>query len=172
MEKIREPKPPKGLVRWIYRLPLLFYRAGLNAWMGDRFIHLVHIGRVSGLRRETVIEVVEHDRELDIYYLACGWGSGSDWYRNILKTPDVEATVGKRKFHGRAESMQADFASALFCRYGQLHPQTLQTLARIMGYRIEATDSDYRALGHAIPVIAIQVKEELMQDDLLPRGSL
>jgi deazaflavin-dependent oxidoreductase (nitroreductase family) len=160
MEKIGEPKRPTGLSRFLYRMPIALYRMGLGALMGGRFIHLIHIGRKSGLKRETVIEVVEYDAREDVYYLASGWGEGSDWYRNVLTTPEVNAQVGGRRFHGSAEKIDKEAAAELLSRYGKRHPRPLQTLARVMGYRIEPNDTDYRALGSEIPVVAIHVEDE------------
>jgi len=164
MEKTHEPKRPKGWMRALYRFPLKFYHVGLGVLMGGRFIHLIHTGRESGLRREVVLEVVEHVDRDDIYYLASGWGKGSDWYRNILKNPRIEAQVGRRKFRGRASPVEPDQAADVFSRYGQRHPRALQTLARGMGYRIEAIDEDYRALGLVTPVVAISVENELIRE--------
>ena len=161
MQKLSEPRRPEGLTRFLYRLPLGLYRIGLGALMGGRFMHLIHTGRKSGRRREAVIEVVEFDHSADVYYLASGWGDRSDWYRNILSTPEVEAQVGRRKFSGRAAKMDACVAAELFSRYGERHPRALQALARVMGYRIDADDAEYRSLGRVVPVVAIHVDGEV-----------
>jgi deazaflavin-dependent oxidoreductase (nitroreductase family) len=161
MEKISEPRQPSGFNRMLYRMPLMIYRLGLGPWMGERFIHLVHTGRKSGKLREVVLEVVEYKQEEDTYYLASGWGERSDWYRNILKTPQVEAQVGQRRFRGRAEKVTLDQAAELFSRYGRRHPRALKTLARVMGYRIDASDESYRSLGRAVPVVGVHVEEGL-----------
>jgi deazaflavin-dependent oxidoreductase (nitroreductase family) len=162
MEKTHEPKRPTGLTRAFYRLPIKLYHAGLGAFLGGRFIHLIHTGRKSGLRREVVLEVVEHVEEGDLYYLASGWGNRSDWYRNVLHTPQVEAQVGKRKFTGRMQAVQPDQAAEVFFHYGQRHPRALQTLARGMGYRIVPEADAYRALGRVIPVVCLHVEKILM----------
>ncbi len=160
MEKIAEPKRPAGLTRVLFRFPIALYRWGLGKFMGGRFMCLTHTGRVSGLRRQAVIEVVEFDEGADVYYLASGWGERSDWYRNVLKTPAVEAQVGRRAFRGRVEKVEPEVAAELFSRYGNRHPQALQTLARVMGYRIQAREEEYRALGRVIPVVAVHVKDD------------
>ncbi|TFH38094.1 MAG: nitroreductase family deazaflavin-dependent oxidoreductase [Anaerolineales bacterium] len=166
MEKTHEPKRPRGWARVFYRLPLKLYSFGLGSLLGERFIHLVHTGRVSGLRREVVLEVVEHVHAGDIYYVASGWGARSDWYLNILKDPKVAAQVGSRKFCAQAEPVAPALAAEVFSRYGQRHPRTLQTLARGMGYRIRPGDESYRALGRVIPVVGIRVER------LLPGSAL
>ena len=160
MEKIGEPKRPAGFSRLLYRMPIVFYQLGLGSLMGGRCIHLVHIGRKSGLKREAVIEVVVYNEMEDVYFLASGWGEGSDWYRNVLKTPEVEAQVGGHRFRGHAEKIDVEAAAELFSRYGKRRPRTLQSLARVMGYCIEANETEYRALGREIPVIAIHVESE------------
>jgi deazaflavin-dependent oxidoreductase (nitroreductase family) len=160
MEKIGEPKRPVGFSRLLYRMPIVFYQLGLGGLMGGRFMYLIHVGRKSGLRRKAVIEVVEYDEVEDVYFLASGWGEGSDWYRNVLTTPEVEAQVGGRRFRGCAEKIDKEGAAELFSRYGKRHPRTLQTLARVMGYSIEANDTEYRALGREIPVVAIHVERD------------
>ena len=160
MEKMGQPKRPSGITRWFYRLPIVLYRLGMARLMGNRFIYLAHTGRRTGLQRETVIEVVEHDDAKDIYFVASGWGVRSDWYRNVLATPQVEAHVGNRQFQGKAAQVEKTMAAEVFSRYGERHPRALKALARVMGYRIEANDEDYRALGREIPVVAIRVEAD------------
>lgn len=160
MEKTHEPRRPKGWTRTLYRLPLTLYHLGLGPLLGGRFIHLIHTGRVSGVQREVVLEVVEYVDLEDLYYLASGWGKASDWYRNILKTPQVEAQVAGRKFRGQASPVTPEQAAEVFSRYGQRHPRALRTLARGMGYRIDADDESYRSLGRVVPVVQIRVEKE------------
>lgn len=160
MQKIGQPSRPSGITRWFYRLPIVLYRLGMARLMGERFMYLAHTGRRTGLRRETVIEVVEHDDAKDIYFVASGWGVRSDWYRNVLATPHVEAQVGGRQFQGEVAQVEKTAAGEVFSRYGERHPRALKALAQVMGYRIEATDDDYRALGREIPVLAIRVEAD------------
>ena len=102
------------VTRWFYRLPIVLYRLGMARLMGNRFIYLAHTGRRTGLRRETVIEVVEHDDAKDIYFVASGWGVRSDWYRNVLATPQVEAHVGNGSLAGQLRA-KASMALLLIC---------------------------------------------------------
>ena len=60
---------PHGLLRFGLRLPIWLYRLHLGWLFGNRFLLLTHIGRKSGLPRQTVIEVVKHDKESDRFFV-------------------------------------------------------------------------------------------------------
>ena len=50
----------------------------------------------TGLR-QTVIEVVSHEKEPDTYFVVSGWGAKSDWYQNIEKNPQVAISTLRRR---------------------------------------------------------------------------
>ncbi len=105
MSKSIVDRPPSKALRLGLRLPIWLYRARLGWLLGDRFLMLTHTGRKSGLPRQTVIEVVQHDKGTDTYYVVSGWGEKSDWYQNIRKSPSVTVHVGGRgSGHRRSSS--------------------------------------------------------------------
>ena len=75
------------------RFMLLLWRLGLGAWInawpevGGRILVITHTGRVTGFRRRTPVNFAIVGGEI---YCAAGFGSISDWYRNILANPQVE----------------------------------------------------------------------------------
>src|SRR5690348_10009358 len=71
--------PPSGVLRLVLRLPIALYRLKLGWLLGQRFVLLHHIGRKSGQVRETVVEVVVHDRASDTYSIVSGWGKRANW---------------------------------------------------------------------------------------------
>ncbi len=64
--------PPDKALRFGLRLPIWLYRMKLGWLLGNHFLLLVHIGRKSGKSRQTVIEVVQHDKKTDTYYVVSG----------------------------------------------------------------------------------------------------
>ena len=122
-EKIREVNPPRGLFRWLVRLPVWLYRARLGGMLGDRFLMLTYIGRKSGQPRQVVLEVVRHDKDTDTYYVAVGFGERTDWYRNVLKTPEVVVQSGWRQLAARAERLPP----ASICAFYSLRLATRKT---------------------------------------------
>ena len=94
--------PPKGLFRWLLRVPIYIYRAGLGFVFGHRFLMMTHHGRKTGRRRYVVVEVVDRDRAHNRYYIASGFGEKSDWLRNIQHDRRVEVRVAFQRFRGNA----------------------------------------------------------------------
>jgi len=152
-EKISDPAPPRGLARLTFRLPIWLYHLHLGWLLGGRFLMLTHIGRKSGLPRHVVIEVVRHNRSTDAYYVASGWGEKSDWFRNVMKNPDVVVQSGTRKLNMKAQRLSPEAAEDEMLDYYHRHPAMLRELARVMGYRIDGTEEDVRALGRLVPMI-------------------
>ena len=48
VEKVSELKPPTGISRLLFRAPIWLYDLNLGWIMGNRFLKITHIGRVSG----------------------------------------------------------------------------------------------------------------------------
>jgi hypothetical protein len=87
--KLSDTKLPHGVLRWLLRMPIWLHRLHMGWLLGDHFLMLTHIGRKSGLPRQSVLEVVGHDEATGIYIIASGWGEQADWLRNIQKHPNV-----------------------------------------------------------------------------------
>ncbi|MFQ5859416.1 MAG: nitroreductase family deazaflavin-dependent oxidoreductase [Anaerolineae bacterium] len=149
-------RPPRGLSRMLYRLPIWLYRLRLGRLLGERFLLLNHIGRKSGLSRQAVLEVIRHDRVSDTYFVASGWGEKADWFRNIQKTPEVVIDVGRRHLGAVAERLRQEQTERELLDYAQRHPTAFRALARLIGYRVTDSEEDVRALARQIPILALR----------------
>lgn len=146
--------PPKGFARWFMRMPITFYKIGLGGLMGGRFLLLNHVGRKSGLPRQVVLEVVNHDAARDTYTVASGFGSTSDWYRNLQARPDVTIQVGRRKLAVRAHFLTQDQGGEVMMDYARRYPKAAMALSKTLGYPVGAgTPEDYRRVGEGIPFV-------------------
>lgn len=151
MEIIDRPGPPTGVRRMLWRLPIWLYRLRLGWLTGGRLMLLTHVGRVTGRRRTAVIEVVQHDA--DGYVAASGFGPRADWYRNIQAHPEVTITVGARTIPVTAHPLTGEQGADLMAAYAPRHPALARHLCRVMGYRVDGTDTDYRQVGARIPFV-------------------
>ena len=68
------PAPPRGLLRALLRLPVHLYHAHLGVLLGHRFLMLIHTGRRTGGRHETVLEVIRYEQGAREAVVAAGWG--------------------------------------------------------------------------------------------------
>jgi deazaflavin-dependent oxidoreductase (nitroreductase family) len=150
-------RSPRGLLRGALRLPILLYRLRLGWVLGERFLELTHIGRHSGFPHRTVVEAVYHDPATDTFYIASGWGGHSDWYRNVLKTPQVSVGVGRRHFKSTATHLTPEEAKRVLQEYSLRHSLAFQELAVVMlGHRYETTEEAVDHLAKNVPLLALR----------------
>jgi deazaflavin-dependent oxidoreductase (nitroreductase family) len=156
-EKVKEIRPPRGFARLAYRLPIQLYKLGLGSLLGSRFLMLTHTGRKSGLERHTVLEVVRYDKVKTTFVVAVGFGPSSDWYRNILSNPHVIIQCGNHRWKMNASLLDSDQAGEELVDYAHRHPYALRELSRFMGYRLDGSQEDIRALGKMLLMVAFLV---------------
>jgi hypothetical protein len=73
-------------LRGLLRAPLYLYRGKCGWLFGHRFLLLIHLGRRTGLRRYTVLEVIDYRDELPEAVVMSAFGPGAGWLRNIGAT--------------------------------------------------------------------------------------
>jgi len=160
MSKSIVDTPPGKALRFGLRLPIWLYRARLGWLLGDRFLMLTHTGRKSGLPRQVVIEVVQHDKQTDTYYVVSGWGEKSDWYQNIRKTPSVTIHTGGRTFHSKAEFIPVEKAIDILKAYARDHPIAFNELSGLfLGERMKPGSDAPERLARKMPMVAFHPEQ-------------
>jgi deazaflavin-dependent oxidoreductase (nitroreductase family) len=159
-EKISEPKLPRGLSRIAFRFPIWLYHAHLGWILGTRFVLLTHTGRKSGLPRQTVLEVVRYDKATGGCVVASGWGVKSDWFHNLTANPNITFQIRNKRMVGIAERLTPDEGAQALFEYARNYKLALRELARFMGYRLDGTDEDVRALGRILPMFIFKPSSE------------
>ena len=148
-------KPVTGLKKFFFRAPLFLYRIGLGGLLGQRFLLLNHVGRKSGKPRQNVLEVVNHDKATDTFYIASGFGKRSDWYQNIIAQPKVTIQVGWRKMAVTAVPLTPEQSGQAMVDYARRYPTAAKNLSKILGFNV-STEEEYRTVGRdSIPFIAL-----------------
>ena len=154
MKIVKNVQPPTGLSRLLFRTPIYFYRLGLGWLFGERLMLLNHIGRVSGKQRQTVLEVVTHDRADNSFVVASGWGPTAAWYRNVVHTPDVSIQVGRRTTLVTALPLPESEGADIFAQYAARHRTVAKNLLpRLMGFAVDGSEADFRAVGQRMPFV-------------------
>ena len=77
---------------------MLVYRLGLGTLLTPWVLLLTTRGRVTGQARRTPLWYV---REGDVVYCISGWGTTSDWSRNLSKDSRALVQIGRRRWETR-----------------------------------------------------------------------
>ena len=154
--KISEPKLPRGLSRLVFRFPIKLFHAHLGWVLGTRFVLLTHTGRKSGLPRQTVLEVVRYDKNTGACIVASGWGEKSDWFQNVTANPEVAFQVRNRRTAGIAERLSPEAGADELWKYAHRYPLAMRELVRFMGYQVDGSNEDIRALGRILPMFILK----------------
>lgn len=129
MAKILKDQPlPKGIMRLLNSVPILFYKCGLGFVFGKRFLMLTHIGRKSDLAHDTVLEVVKSDEYSKRYYVASGWGEKSNWFQNIIINPEVKIQVRNEEVNALLKRLELEQAIEVLLEYANIYPKAFSIL--------------------------------------------
>jgi deazaflavin-dependent oxidoreductase (nitroreductase family) len=93
------------LLRLMLKAPTLIYRGPLADLLRSRCVMLLTTrGRKTGRPRTGGVSFmpIEDGR----YIVFSGWGTTSNWYRNIRANPDVIVTVGRRRMRAKARLVE------------------------------------------------------------------
>jgi hypothetical protein len=91
--------PPRGWLKFFFKIPVIIARIGFAGWerlIGVEWMLLTTVGRKSGKKRFSMVDVLLHDEKTDTYFIEVGFGKRSDWYRNIQAQPNFEAQAGRQ----------------------------------------------------------------------------
>ena len=159
-----EQRKPGPFLTFLFRVPLVLYRLGLGWLLGGRFLLLQHTGRKSGLQRQTVLEVAGHDRETDTYYIASGFGRGSQWFKNVQANPEVTIQVGARRIDATADVLDPQASGQKMVEYARQHPIAARELAGVLGFEVDGTEQRYREIAREfLPFVALRPRRVLQE---------
>jgi len=123
---------PKGLLKWLFKTPILLYRLGLGLLVGRLFMVLTTTGRKSGLPRRTAIEFHEFEGKLTVL---SGWGTKTDWYLNLQANPLATVQTWRGPQPVRARRMDSDEELARAFGWAQSNP-TMRKMMKLAGFQM------------------------------------
>jgi len=149
-----------GGLRLVFRAPVYLYRWHWGWVLGHRFLLLTHTGRRSGLRRQTVLEVVEYRKSVPEAVVVSAFGVNADWLRNIEATPDEEVTVGSAHFAASHRILSEEEAMAVITSYERhnrlIAPLVHAGLSWVAGWPYHGDEQDRRRLIGQLPLVAFR----------------
>ncbi len=152
--------PTSRTLRWLFRAPVYLYHWRCGWLLGNRFLLLIHIGRRTGLRRETVLEVVEYRNDGPEAVVISGFGPAADWLRNIAAMPNPEVVIGSHRFAATYRVLGEDEAVRVIESYEHRHPFVAPiiraVLSRLVGWSYTGSKEDRRKVARQLPFIAFR----------------
>ncbi|HJU17336.1 MAG TPA: nitroreductase family deazaflavin-dependent oxidoreductase [Stellaceae bacterium] len=149
-----------GAQRLLFRAPVYLYRWRCGRLLGRRFLLLIHTGRRTGRRRETVLEVVEYREAGPELVVVSAFGRNADWLRNIAATPGPEVVIGRERFVAAHRLLDPEEAMGVIERYEQRNrlvaPIVRRVLSRLLGWPYRGSASDRRRLVDELPFVAFR----------------
>jgi len=98
----------RQLFKFFNHFMLLLWRLGLGSWVNfspqvsGRIMVITHRGRMTGRKLRTPANYAILNGDI---YCTAGFGKKSDWYRNILASPEVEVWLPDGWWSGIAEEV-------------------------------------------------------------------
>jgi deazaflavin-dependent oxidoreductase (nitroreductase family) len=151
---------PGSVLAFALRLPGYLYRWRLGWVFGHRFLLIVHIGRRTGALHQTVVEVLHYDSSSSEAVVMSGWGSRSDWFRNIEAAGIAEVVIGRRRFSTTHRVLDEEEASRILADYERrnrwITPIVRKVLGALVGWKYDGSEQSRRSLVRQLPLIAFR----------------
>jgi deazaflavin-dependent oxidoreductase (nitroreductase family) len=152
-------------LRRLFRVPVCLYRWNLGWLLGQRFLLLIHIGRRTGLRRNTVLEVMEYRKEGPEAVVMSAFGRNADWLRNIEATPDPEVVIGSQHFAATHRFLDEEEAIRVITGYERrnwfIAPIIRAVFSRLLGWPYDRSKSARRRVVAQLPLVAFRPADRL-----------
>ena len=144
---ISSARRPHGFLRRVVRAPLWLYHRDLGTLLGKRFLYLAHQGRLTGLRRETVLEVARLDHETGEVVVFSAWGPRADWYKNLRAGRALEIRIGHLRLpEPEHRFLPEEERRAALLAYKEAYPLTWRALVRLIGLPADPKNDDIGGL--------------------------
>lgn len=151
---------PGPLLRRLLRLPARLYDRHAGWLLGHRFLRLTHTGRRSGRRFHTVLEVVGIDPTTGEIVVLAGFGTATDWYRNVRARPDVEIEIGRFRFRAVGRVLDPDEAVAALADYERRNrlvaPVVRRVLSGLVHWTYDGSAAARQRLVRQLPLVAFR----------------
>lgn len=151
---------PGPVLRRLFRAPTALYDHNLGWLFGHRILRLTHTGRRSGRSYRTLLEVIGIDHTNGEVYVLVGFGTSSDWYRNIQARPATEVVLGRERFRPEHRILDERQAVAVLADYERrnrwITPIVRRGFSWLVGWSYDGSSADRAQLAQELPIVAFR----------------
>ncbi|MGH2867018.1 MAG: nitroreductase family deazaflavin-dependent oxidoreductase [Solirubrobacteraceae bacterium] len=158
-------RTPGPILTSLLHAPAHLYDCHAGWLLGRRFLRLTHLGRRSGRRYETMLEVIGQDHRTREVFVIAGLGPQAQWYRNLLAHEAIEVAIGHDRFTPTHRQLDTTEASAVLAQYEHrnrlIAPIIQRLLSWLVGWSYDSTQDARRRLVTQLPVIGLRPTSRL-----------
>jgi len=151
---------PSKLIRELLRLPIPLYRMHLGWLLDHRFMLLTHRGRKSGRVRHTVLEVIRYDPSSRESLVLSGWGTESEWFRNIETAPALAVQIGQERFEPIQRILTDEEGYAALNKWEHQHRLQAWLFRKFFGLPSEPTSQNLRDFVASHPLVTFRPRTQ------------
>lgn len=154
-------KRPGKFLKFFFKVPVWMYKIGFGGFerlVGAQWMLITHIGRKSGKRYDSMVDVMDYDKATDTYYIEAAYGTRADWYRNIQASPNFEARVGRRKFEARAKALSTEGSADMLVKFYREKPVYTRSVMAMVGMKFNG-EEDLRAMASKLLLFAVHPED-------------
>ena len=107
-----------------------------------------------------MVEVLHYDPSSEEAVVMSGWGSRSDWFRNIEAAGTAEVVIGRRRLpvtHGVLDVEEASQVLADYERRNRwIGPIVRTALGALVGWKYDGSENSRRSLVRQLPLVVFR----------------
>lgn len=138
------------------RLPRPLYHHGWGRLLGHAFLLIVHQGRKTGRRRETVVMALTYDAETGEAVVCSAWGPNTEWMRNLRAHPVLQIQIGRETYVPEQAFLSEDEAVAVASEFRDRHPRRLRLFSTILGWGDLGSEAAVRDFVRSRPFVVFR----------------
>jgi deazaflavin-dependent oxidoreductase (nitroreductase family) len=155
---------PGPIMSRALRVPARVYDLNAGWIFGRRFLLLSHIGRHTGERHRTMLEVIGESPSTGEFIVVAGLGRSAQWYRNLQVQEATEVAVGRHRFRPVHRELDADEAVEVLAAYERrnrlLGPIIRWALTWLVGWPYDGTAAAQARLVAELPMVALRPRPQ------------
>jgi deazaflavin-dependent oxidoreductase (nitroreductase family) len=124
------------------------------------FLLIVHQGRKTGKRRETVAMALTHDPDTHETVVFSAWGPNTEWIRNLRARSALEIRIGRESYVPEQRFLSADESVAVVAEFRRRHPWRTRLFAAILGWGDLSSETAVRKFVRTRPFVSFRPREE------------
>jgi deazaflavin-dependent oxidoreductase (nitroreductase family) len=149
-------RQPGRIALWFMGLPRPLYHHRAGWLLGHTFLLIIHRGRKSGMRRETVAMALTFDVDTREAVVCSAWGPNTEWIRNLRAHPALEIQIGHESYTPEQHFLSEEEAIAVAVAFRHGHPHRLRLFSTILGWGDLSSDTAVRDFVRSRPFVSFR----------------